>query len=243
MFESTKMQKKLRTNEFEPNDNISFPIGTMYLVNRLYEVLNFCDIFGKHKTRGIDINNLLRALISYKLTDNFSIKRSHDWINRPEVRAEFTLPSFSERTLYRVLEILGAKREEIISDIQDVLFERYEFEHTNINMDWSSLVLYGQKAPLGKYGYSRDHRPDKKQITIGVTELADPINVPIGMTIEPGNLNDQIHFKKTYRQSSGRLREGSLVIFDKGANSIANTQMIPADNMQYNHRKETQQER
>ncbi len=146
---------------------------------------------------------------------------------------EFSLPPFSERTLYRVLETLGANREEIISDIQDILFERYEFEHTNINMDWTSIVLHGTKAPLGKYGYSRDHRPDKKQITVGVTELADPINVPIGLTIEPGNLNDQTHFKKTYLQSSGRLREDSLVIFDKGANSVANTQMIRADNMQY----------
>ena len=98
MFESTKMQTKLRTNELEPNENISFPIGTIFLVDKRYEVLNFCDIFGKHKTRGIDINNLLRALISYKLTDNFSIKRSHDWINRPEVLEEFSLRSFSERS-------------------------------------------------------------------------------------------------------------------------------------------------
>ncbi|MDG6218917.1 MAG: IS1634 family transposase, partial [Candidatus Thermoplasmatota archaeon] len=172
------MQTKLRTNEVEPNDNISFPIGTIFLVNQLYEVLGFRDIFGKHKTKGIDINNLLRALISYKLTDNFSIKRSHDWINRPEVRAEFTLPSFSERTLYRVLETLGTNRDEIISDIQDVLFLRYDFEHTNINMDWTSIVLHGTEARLGKYGYSRDHRPDKKQITVGITELADPINIP-----------------------------------------------------------------
>lgn len=163
MFESTKMQTKLRTNELERNDNISFPIGTIFLVDKLYEVLNFCDIFGKHKTRGININSLLRALISYKLTDNFSIKRSHDWINRPEVLAEFSLHSFSERTLYRVLEILGANRDEIISDIQDVLFSRYDFEHTNINMDWTSIVLHGTEARLGKYGYSRDHRPDKNR--------------------------------------------------------------------------------
>ena len=184
MFESTKMQTKLRTTELEPNENISFPIGTIFLVDKLYEVLNYSEIFGKHKTRGIDINNLLRALISYKLTDNFSIKRSHDWINRPEVLAEFSLPPFSERTLYRVLEIIGVNREEIISDIQDVLFLRYIFEHTNINMDWTSIVLHGNEARLGKYGYSRDHRPDKKQITIGVTELSDPINLPIGMTID-----------------------------------------------------------
>ena len=229
----SKMQTKLRTNEIEPNENISFPIGTIFLVERLYEILNFTDIFGKQKTRGIDINKLLRALISYKLTDNFSIKRSHEWITRPEVLAAFDLPPFSERTLYRVLETLGANRDEIISNIQDVLFWRYDFEHTDVNMDWTSIVLHGNVAKLGQYGYSRDHRPDKKQITVGVTELADPINVPIGMTIEPGNLNDQTHFKKTYRQSSDRLREGSLVIFDKGANSVANTHMIQADNLQY----------
>lgn len=227
------MQTELRTIQIEPNENISFPIGTLLAVTRLYEILNFTEIFGKHKKNGIDINKLLKALVSYKLTDNFSIKRSHEWINRPEVLAEFNLPPFSERTLYRVLEILGANRDEIISDIQDVLFERYDFEHTNVNMDWTSIVLHGTEAHLGKYGYSRDHRPDKKQITVGVTELADPINIPIGMTIEPGNLNDQSHFKKTYRQSRGRLREGSLVIFDKGANSVANTRMIRADNLQY----------
>ena len=59
MFESTKMQTKLRTNELERNENISFPIGTIFLVEKLYEVLDFREIFGKHKTRGIDINSLL----------------------------------------------------------------------------------------------------------------------------------------------------------------------------------------
>jgi len=193
-------------------ENYSATFGEKYPA--VDNVLNFGDIFGKHKTRGIDINGLLQALISYKLTDNFSIKRSHDWITRPEVLAEFNLPPFSERTLYRVLETLGANRDEIISDLQDVLFARYDFEHTDTNMDWTSIVLHGTEAKLGKYGYSRDHRPDKKQITVGVTELADPINVPIGMTIEPGNLNDQTHFKKTYRQSIG-------VSFKLGGNRMA----------------------
>jgi transposase len=90
-----------------------------------------------------------------------------------------------------------------------------------------------QISNLQQYGYSRDHRPDKKQITIGISELADPINLPIGITVEKGNLNDQTHFKKTYYQINKRLRKGSLVVFDKGANSIGNTALIRADEMQY----------
>jgi transposase len=227
------MQTKLRTYEIIPNHNICFPIGTILAVNELYDVLDLSTVFGKHKKNGFDINDLLKALVSYKLTDNFSINKAHEWINRDEVLDIFNLEKFSERTLYRVLEILGNNRETIISDIQDRLFTRYDFEHTNINMDWTSIVLYGDKSPLGKYGYSRDHRPDKKQITLGITELADPINVPIGITVEQGNIHDQKHFRKTYQQVNKRLKQGSFVVFDKGAHSIGNTALIRADDMQY----------
>jgi transposase len=227
------MQTKLRTNDIIPNENICFPIGTILAVNQLYDILDFPTVFGKHKKHGIDINNLLKALVSYKLTDNFSINKAHDWINRDEVLDIFNLPEFSERTLYRVLETLGNNRETIISDIQDRLFARYNFEHTNINMDWTSIVLHGDKSPLGKYGYSRDHRPDKKQITLGISELIDPINVPIGITVEQGNSHDQKHFLKTYQQVNRRLKQQSLVVFDKGAHSIGNTALIRADDMHY----------
>ena len=233
MFELTKMQTKLRTYEIEPNENISFPIGTIQAVERLYNVLNFSEILGKHKRNGVDLNQLSKAVISYKLTENFSIKSAYEWINRDDILEILDLKPFGERTLYRLLETIGDNREEILSDIQDALFKRYDFEHTDINMDWTSIVLHGDKAKLGKYGYSRDHRPDKKQITLGISELANPINIPIGLTIEPGNTNDQTHFEKTYKQVVGKLKPDSLVIFDKGANSAKNTAMIRSHNLQY----------
>ncbi|MCS3924037.1 IS1634 family transposase [Methanosalsum natronophilum] len=228
-----KKQKKLRTNKITPNENISFPIGTSLAVEYFYETLDFDTVFGKHKKNGIDINKLIKALLSYKLTDNFSISRAHQWINRDEVLDIFRLDSFSERTLYRVLETIGNNRLEIISDIQDRIFLTYDFEHTNINLDWTSIVLHGNKAPLADYGYSRDHRPDKKQITLGITEIAEPINVPIGITTEKGNVADQTHFKITYDQVRKRLEKGSLVVFDRGANSLTNTQMVLADHFEY----------
>ena len=154
-------------------------------------------------------------------------------MNQDEVLEFFNLEKFNERVLYRTLQTLGSNKEEIVLEIQNVLFSRYDFEHTNINMDWTSIVLYGDKSPLGKYGYSRDHRPDKKQITLGVSELADPINLPVGITIEKGNVSDQTHFKKTYQQVKSKLKEKSLVVFDKGANSIKNLDLIKEDGMDY----------
>lgn len=69
-----------------------------------------------------------------------------------------------------------------------------------------------------------------KQIIVGVTELSGPIHIPIGMTIEPGNFNNQTHFKKRYQLIQPAVN-GSLVIFDTGANRIANTMMFRADNL------------
>jgi transposase len=51
-------QTKLRTEVITPNENISFPIGTILTVQRYYEHLGLCGIFGKHKKRGRDINSL-----------------------------------------------------------------------------------------------------------------------------------------------------------------------------------------
>jgi transposase len=161
-----KFQTKLRTDEIIPNENICFPIGTILAVKNKYEKLDFSCVFQKYKKMGRDLNSLIQSLLSYKLTENLSISKASDWINRGQVLDTFDLEKFEERTLFRTLEIIGKNREEIIADIQDRLFRTYRFEHTDINLDWTSLVLYGDKSKLGKYGNSRDHRPDKKQITL-----------------------------------------------------------------------------
>ena len=227
------MQQKLLTKTIKPNENISFPIGTILAVKGYYRKLNFQRIFGKFKKRGLDINSLTQGLLSYKLTENFSISKASNWINRKQVLHEFELKSFHEKTLFRTLGIIGKNREEIIANIQTNLFNKYNFEHTNCNIDWTSLVVWGEMCKLAKHGFSKDHRPDKKQISLGVSEIANPINIPIGITIESGNMPDMKHFPKSYNQIKDRLKPNSRITFDKGANSKENLEMILAEKMRY----------
>ena len=222
-----------RTIKVAVNNNISFPIGTALAVKKYSKKLNFEHIFSKFKQRGIPLKGLIEALISYKLTQNLSLSRGSDWINRTEVLDEFGLKPFEQKTLYRAIETIGENYEEVILDLQDILFSLYDFKQTDINMDWSSLILWGNKANLARYGYSRDHRPDKKQITFGITELRNPINIPIGLTIDKGNVTDQTHFQTTFEQVKDRLKIGSKVIFDKGANSKDNLNSVIAAKMQF----------
>ena len=224
---------KQRTNNIISNANISFPVGTALAVQKYARKLDFEQIFSKFKQRGVALDKIVSALISYKLTENLSLTRGADWINRPDVLTEFGLSSFEQRTLFRAIETIGENYQEVILDLQDTLFSQYDFSHTDVNMDWSSLILWGDKAKLGKYGYSRDHRPDKKQITFGVTELRKPIHIPIGLTIAKGNVNDQSHFQTTFSQVCSSLQQKSRIIFDKGANSKENLNSILAAKMQF----------
>ena len=86
---------------------------------------------------------------------------------------------------------------------------------------------------LAKHGYSKDHRPDKKQINIGISEISEPINVPIGITVSQGNVPDVKHFEETYNQIRERLKPGSRIVFDKGAKSDYNINLILSDKMKY----------
>ncbi|HJJ37743.1 MAG TPA: hypothetical protein O0X47_04270 [Methanocorpusculum sp.] len=95
---------------------------------------------------------MFTSLTAYKLSDNFSIKRAHSWLMQPETREYYDLPPFTGKTLYRLLETLGENSAFIISGLQDRIFSRYQFEHTDVNLDWTSLVLHGSASPLGKYG-------------------------------------------------------------------------------------------
>jgi len=226
-------QTKLRTEVIPFSENKSYPVGTILAVQRIFSQLGLSEVFNKHKKRGFCLASLVEAQVSYKLAENFSISQASLWINQKEMLETFRLKPFEERTLFRVFEILGENREEIICDLQSCLFDRFLFEHTDINLDWTSLVLYGDKCKLGKFGYSRDHRPDKRQLTLGLAELAHPINVPVGLTVNRGNVCDVRHFTDTYRQVRGRLKKGSRIVFDKGAHSKENVEFILADKMKY----------
>jgi transposase len=225
-------QTTLRTEDIIPNENITFPVGTAAAVQQCFSKLHLADVFGKHKKRGRDLASLVKAIVTYKLTENLSICKASDWINRPMALKEFRLDYFDERTLFRAFSIIGENKEHIFSDIQDEIFKRYDFGNTDIYMDWTSMVLYGDKCPLGRYGYSRGHRPDKKQITLGLVQLAES-GMPIGMTIKPGNTNDQSHFKHPFLQVSRHLKEGSLIVYDKGGNSKENNDLVLKHQMKY----------
>jgi len=226
-------QTKLRTTQLTPNDNKSFSIGTTLMVDDWYERLRLNDIIGRHKSKGIALDALVRGKLVDQLGDNFSVLQASEWMNRTEILDHYRIRAFNPKTLYRAVESLGRNRERIIREPQDSVLELLGRPRTDVLLDWTSIVYYGDMAKLAKYGYSRDHHPGERQLTLGAAQLAPPYDVPIGLTVEAGNINDQAHMKATYGQVRRLLAPGSLVVFDRGANDKSNLDRIELDDNDY----------
>lgn len=144
-----------------------------------------------------------------------------DWLG-PE------LGRVHESSLYRQLDRLHPERERI----EQFLAER---EKTLFNLD-NSVYLYdltstyfeGQARanPAAQRGYSRDSRPDCKQVVIGL--VVDPEGFPKAHEVFNGNRNDSTTVEDMLKVLEKRVgsRTGGLVVVDRGMSSPDNLKAI-----------------
>jgi hypothetical protein len=96
------------------------------------------------------------------------------------------------KEIYGALDWLGRQQ----NRIEAALARRHLATGTLVLYDLTSTYLEGRCCPLAQYGYSRDHRGDKRQIVFGVlcTEQGCPVAVEVfaGNTADPSTLKSQI---------------------------------------------------
>jgi transposase len=233
-FIEDKMQTLLKTLEsIKPNQNKTFPIGIIQTVKQIFKELHLPPVLNELKNCGHSLSSLVTGMVSYKLTEDHSTIRCHAWMNNnPLLLQELQLDPFGKDALYRGLATIGENRHTILHHLLLTLKNEFDVGLDMVFIDWTSTHFEAQTSDLIKYGYSRDHRPDRPQVTIGLAQ-DQRSRVLVGLTIQPGNINDQHHFKKTYEQVKPGLRTGSLLVFDAGATGSPNLDMLVSDNMRY----------
>ncbi len=131
--------------------------------------------------------------------------------------------------VHRVLDRMARQEEEV----QQWLVSQYlsaseEDAAPTFFYDLTSTCVDGTTSPLAKPGYSRDHRPDRTQIVIGL--LITDTWYPIYWQVWPGNTTDVTTIQTVVTDLRQRLKVGScIMVFDRGMVSEANLQIIEAD--------------
>jgi len=96
----------------------------------------------------------------------------------------------NEGRLYRALDQLLPHKEALEKHLKNRLGELFELDYDLLLYDVTSTYFEGEakQIPLAQRGYSRDHRPDCKQVNIALVVSRE--GIPLGYQLFAGNRND-----------------------------------------------------
>jgi transposase len=153
-----------------------------------------------------------------------------DWIRRTALadilREEFT--SLSDESLYRNLDRLHPNRSAIEQALAEQEKSLFNLDDSYYLYDLTSTYFEGQckRNPKAQRGYSRDKRPDCKQVVVGL--VLDREGFPKAHEVFEGNRQDRASLDEMLdllEQRSGR-RGGATVIVDRGMAFEENLEQI-----------------
>jgi hypothetical protein len=160
-----------------------------------------------------------------------------DWIRRTALddilAADFR--TLSDEALYRNLDRLHPQRAAIEQALAARERTLFTLDDTLYLYDLTSTYFEGQcpHNPQAKRGYSRDHRPDCKQVVVGL--VLDRDGFPKAHEVFDGNRQDRATVEDmltALEQRTGR-RGGATVVIDRGMAFADNLAQIRAHGHHY----------
>ncbi len=204
--------------------NTTIPLGGISIIDKVEKDFGLVSgIFRGVNKKAKDFQGRVKLLLYNRLTFAVSVHQILETYPEESFELLGIKDEPSERSLYRTIEHVGKSYPLLLERYQDILKKHGLMDNKQL-MDFSSTYFEGKNADLGSFGYSRDKRPDRKQITFGISTGIN--NVPSALTIQKGNVQDKKHIQTLLKIVERVLEKGSLLIFDAGANSRINKKKI-----------------
>jgi transposase len=132
----------------------------------------------------------------------------------------------NEDRLYRSLDRLLPHKEELERHLKNRLGELFDLDYDLLLYDVTSTYFEGEakRNDLAQRGYSRDHRPDCKQVNIALVVSRE--GMPLGYQLFTGNRNDGTTLEEIVERME-RLygRANRIWVLDRG--------MVSEENIRY----------
>ena len=136
--------------------------------------------------------------------------------------------------LYRALDKLLPHKAALETHLKNRLGELFDLDYDLLLYDVTSTYFEGEAKgnPQAQRGYSRDHRPDCKQVCIGL--VVSRCGMPLGYEVFAGNRHDSTTVAEMIETMESRYGRASRVwVMDRGMVSGDNIDLLKADGRRY----------
>jgi len=140
----------------------------------------------------------------------------------------------NEDRLYRALDILLPHKKALEQLLKEKLGELFDLDYDLLLYDITSTYFEGQAEgnPQAQRGYSRDHRPDCKQVNIAL--VVSRCGMPLGYEVFAGNRHDATTLEEIVRHMEELYgRAGRVWVMDRGLASEKNITFLRAGGRRY----------
>ena len=177
------------------------------------------------------------AMVLNRLIHPSSERAMPDWIRTtalPDI-LEADFEHLAEDALYRRLDKLHPQRAQIETALAERERTLFTLDPTLFFYDLTSTYFEGLALanPKAKRGYSRDKRPDCKQVVVGLAVTRE--GFPLAHEVFAGNRNDSTTVDEMLDALDQRigLKPGQTVVVDRGMSSPENLGKIRARGLHY----------
>jgi len=196
-------------------------VGGVWDALGLSAILDQCHIAGRSSA---EVSSLVKLLVVNRICDPCSKLALLDWLE--SVRYRERIPSYHH--LLRAMDrLIGIKEmaepllaKKLLSDAEGLDLVFYDITSTYFEGE-RSLV----EEDFRRYGYSRDQRPDRRQVVVGMVMTRE--GIPLCHHVFPGNTVDKTTVTAVVKDIKERFNLTRVVfVGDRGMLSDANLSMI-----------------
>jgi len=186
----------------------------------------------RHTEAKIPVELISFLMVANRLVDPLSKLAISSWYKEKVYLAELENTHFAPHDFYRSMDYLEEMKEDIEKDLYYKLRDLFTLKLNLIFYDTTSSYFEGEGPSIAKHGKSRDHRPDKHQIIIGL--LVTDEGLPIAHEVFEGDEADKATVVKTIDDLKRRFRLKRVIfVADRGMVSQANLDYIKEQGFSY----------
>ena len=197
--------------------------GAIWLGCKLWRMAKLDEFFEAHLPRGgedIPWSMTAKILTVARLCEPSSeLHIAEDWLRKTTLADILGIDEekINEDRLYRGLDKVLPLKPALEAHVKKQWEGLFELKYDLLLYDITSTYFEGKMEgnPQARRGHSRDHRPDCKQVCIGLVVTRD--GMPLGYEIFPGNLHDSKTVKTTVEMIEARYGKADRVwVMDRG---------------------------
>lgn len=188
-------------------------LGGHPIIQYFIDKLKIHEIMGTYlkidKRRKVETENVLCLLIHNFLTSSTPLYEIQDWLKPLDSKSvglnDKEVSFIYDERVARALDILyDSKHKDIFFHLSLRIIKMFELDCMQIHSDTTSITFSGKYVNWDAdekllRGHNKDHRPDLKQLVLGISMSADGA-VPLLHNIYDGNqTDDQIHISNHKR--------------------------------------------